>query len=164
MFWLAIFGIGGPTDGFNDLAKTLYREADSFKLLAGLVVALPIGVLIHQFSVLIKNWVVGQRFTSFSDYPENIDFSANPELKKYCLDKISNLNSFYYVRFDNGFLAPLFAWIVISGLVEVEVACYLILTAIVIAFFTLIYIPRIHCEIKFLKNKLGESEPVPREL
>tara|TARA_Y100001001_G_scaffold143649_1_gene149145 strand:+ start:1363 stop:1857 length:495 start_codon:yes stop_codon:yes gene_type:complete len=164
MFWLAIFGVGGPTEGFNELAKTLYREADNFKVLAGLVVALPIGVLIHQFSVLIKNWIVGQCFSSFSDYPEHIDFSENPEIKKYYLDKISNLNSFYYVRFDNGFLAPLFAWIVIDGLVDVEVACYLILTAIAIAFVTLIYIPRIHCEIKFFRNKLGESEPVSGQL
>jgi len=164
MFWLAIFGIGGPTEGFNELAKTLYREADSFKVLAGLVVALPIGVLIHQFSVLIKNWIVGQRFRSFSDYPEDIDFSDNSELKKYYLDKISNLNSFYYVRFDNGFLAPLFAWVVIGGLVDVEVACYLILTAIAIAFVTLIYIPRIYCEIKFYRNELRESKPVSGEL
>lgn len=166
MFWLAIFGIGGPTEGFNDLAKTLYREADSFKVLAGLVVALPIGVLIHQFSVLIKNWIVGQRFASFNDYPKNIDFSSEPELKKYYLDKISNLNSFYYVRFDNGFLAPLFAWIVIGPLVKVEIACYLIVTALVIAFVTLVYIPRIQCEIKFFESKLAEKkdESMPREL
>jgi hypothetical protein len=160
MFWLAIFGIGGRTEGFSDLAKLLYSEAENFRILAGLVVALPIGVLIHQLSVLIKNWVVGKCCKYFSDYPQRIDFSDNSELKKYCLDKISNLNSFYYVRVDNGLLAPLIAWFFISVLIGLEVAWYLIGTSFVIGFLTVIYIPRIHCEIKFFREIIADIDEV----
>ncbi|WP_435106906.1 hypothetical protein, partial [Arhodomonas sp. AD133] len=98
MFWVAIFGIGGRTEGFSDLAKLLYSEAENFRILAGVVVALPIGVLIHQLSVLIKNWVVGRCCKSFSDFPQRTELSDNSEIKKYCLSKISSLNSFSWMR------------------------------------------------------------------
>ena len=166
MFWLAVFGIGGRTDGFHDLAITLYREVENLKILAGIATALPIGVLIHQFSVLIKNWLTGKLFKELSDYPypENIvqlSCENKPDTHKYCLDKISNLNSFYYVRFDNGLLAPFFAWLVVGVLIGLEVKLYLLLTAALIAFVTLIYLPRIYCEMKFYRNVLGGTNNIP---
>ncbi|MCG5498645.1 hypothetical protein [Ectothiorhodospira variabilis] len=157
MLWLVVFGVGGRTEGFPDLVKTLYGEAENVKILAGVVAALPVGVLIHQFSVLFKNCVVGRFWSAFSDYPEYIDFSDRAEQKKYYLDKISNLNSFYYVRVDNGILAPFLAWFVGSVLVGGEVAQYLIYTAILTAIVTLAYIPRIHLEMQCLQNMLAKS-------
>lgn len=152
MFWVAIFGIGGRTEGFSELAKLLYMEAEDFRILAGLVIALPIGVLIHQLSVLLKNWVVGKCFKSFSDLPHRTELPDNSELKKYCLSKISNLNSFYYVRVDNGVLAPFLAWFLISVLVGREVAGYLIVTSVVVGLLAVLYLPRIYCEIKFFQR------------
>ena len=158
MFWVAIFGIGGRTEGFSDLAKLLYSEAENFRILAGVVVALPIGVLIHQLSVLIKNWVVGRCCKSFSDFPQRTELCDNSELKKHCLSKISSLNSFYYVRVDNGVLAPFLAWLLISVLIGREIAWYLIGTSLAIGLLTIIYIPRIYCEIKFFQRILTNPD------
>lgn len=160
MFWLAIFAIGGRTDSFYDLAKTLYEEAENLKILVGIAAALPIGVLIHQFSVLTKNWLIGSYFEEFSDFPSSNFLQDDSELGQYCRERVSNLNSFYYVRFDNGLLAPLFAWFVVDVLIGLRVESYLLIFAGVIALVTLAYIPRIRDEMKFYQ-RMAENSPDP---
>uniref|UniRef100_UPI003EBBA90F hypothetical protein n=1 Tax=Arhodomonas sp. AD133 TaxID=3415009 RepID=UPI003EBBA90F len=67
-------------------------------------------------------------------------------------------SGFYYVRVDNGVLAPFLAWFLINVLVGLEVAWYLIGTSIAIGLLTVIYIPRIYCEIEFFQRILAEQE------
>lgn len=160
MFWLAVFGLGGRTDGFYDLAMTLNGKAEGLKVLTGLVAALPIGVLIHQMSVLIKNWVVASYFKVFSDFPDYMHALSSQKMldtHKYCLEKISNLNSYYYVRFDNGFLAPFFAWLVVKVLIGLEINMYLQSTATSIAVVMLAYLPRIYREMIVYDNVLRQQ-------
>jgi len=88
--------------------------------LASLIIAMPIGAIIHQFSVTIKNQIFGLCEDSYlSDSPmknptrailRGFRNSNGGEYVKYIDEKISKLNSFYYMRFDNGFLAPLLAY------------------------------------------------------
>lgn len=115
-----------------------------------IVAAIPIGVIIHQISVLIKNWCVAKFFKEFDDFPKVCQIQKNQTIHeniKYCLEKISNLNSFYYVRFDNGVLAPLFAIVFMwfsTGLFKTNV----IILFLIIAILTSIYIIRIKKELK----------------
>jgi len=78
---------------------------------------------------------------------------------EYCLERISNLNSFYYVRVDNGFLAPFIAWLVVSVFMDRDISCIWILTAIIIGAITASYLKRISFEIKAYRKIIeGEVE------
>ncbi|MDA3875883.1 MAG: hypothetical protein PF483_02210 [Halothiobacillus sp.] len=111
-----IFYYGSKSDNTLDLFRTI-ANTDINLPLRGLVSALLIGVLIHQISVVLKNWVVAKVpcWQHFSDHPETFAahglYSARQEYTKYLLERVSNLNSFYCVRMDNGLLIPLLDWI-----------------------------------------------------
>lgn len=93
-----------------------------FDLLKEFAFGIPIGAMIHQFSVSIKNQVLGKlcgfkRLIDSSKY----DFELSDlVLKRYkdetrvqrFHEKISNLNTFYYLRFDAGLLAPYLALLI----------------------------------------------------
>lgn len=112
--WVVIYYYGSKTGNTLDLLCKILSN-DLNLALSGLVSALPIGILIHQFSVVLKNWMVAKvvRCEHFSDCPDTFAVhglnSDNYEYTKYLLERVSNLNSFYYVRVDNGLLAPLLA-------------------------------------------------------
>ena len=92
-------------------------------------------VILHQLSVNIKNHIGVGLCKELNDFPEKryIEMLIKTkkteekegdkketdidkvEYTKYILERISNLNSFYYVRFDNGFLSPFLALIIIIG-------------------------------------------------
>lgn len=123
--------------------------------------ASPLGAMIHQISVNIKNGVVGKYIKELDDYPKcyikGIEYN---DKEKYILEKISNLNSFYYVRVDNGFLAPFLA-LITNLLIGNTPNSYLILVSFVIGVLMLCYIPRIVSEIKeyeeILNKKAGKT-------
>lgn len=159
--WCVIFYVSAQPGLFiNELAKLAKGDSST---LFGLVSALPIGVLIHQFSVIIKNCFLGQFWDVLSDKPGVFDISAlghseNNEKAKYILERISNLNSFYYVRFDNGFLAPFLAlgfstFVLDIYICNIYCACWVM---IFICIFTIIYIPCITDELKTYQTQLKE--------
>ena len=122
---------------------------------------MPIGVILHQLSVLIKNCLIANIWAEFSDFPEKeiiLKLNANEKEKvtQYCLERISNLNSFYYVRFDNGFLSPVIAWIIVYFFMGRSISYPWILSAIFIGLLTLIYLKKIYCEIQEYKKILSE--------
>jgi len=151
LLWVVVFLYGSDTTNLFELTNAIQSETKNIKALLGVVVALPIGVLIHQFSVLLKNFVFSRKGSVFSDFPikERIQkLKTEEKITVYILERISNLNSFYYVRFDNGLLAPLLAWFTVSCWMGRQVNCVWLVTAGVIGLVTIIYIKRIHSEIK----------------
>lgn len=115
IFWIVVFYFGQDASSLVELIENIYEKINGTKSILGLISALPIGVLIHQVSVQIKNWLIGKIWKEFNDYPKKDRILNKTKSKDYILDRISNLNSFYYVRFDNGILAPLFAYLIISS-------------------------------------------------
>lgn len=123
--WFLLFHYSVHSADWADMAKQIM---DVTTLLA-FVASIPIGAIIHQIAVTIKNQIFGLcKYSYLSDSPMKKPTKAilefyqskknNDEKTKeislefltYIKDKISNLNSFYYMRFDNGFLAPLLAY------------------------------------------------------
>jgi len=125
-------------------------------------IAMPVGVLIHQFSVLIKN-LLGKSFLFCKvlyDFPRNkevlkLDFQCKKSNVEYIFDRISSLNSFYYVRVDNGLWAPLFAWLVVSYY-GMDIVMDVWGVAVVIGFVTLLYVYQIISEMKEYESILIE--------
>jgi hypothetical protein len=152
VLWLLIFYYSGDVNSFESFLSNL-EKSNFFKneTLYGFIVALPIGVIIHQISVNIKNHIFVKLCEELNDMPneEVIKQLDNEQTKfiEYILEKISNLNSFYYVRFDNGFLAPFLAFIlvVISGHSINSIA---VIIAIILGYIMLYYISRICKELK----------------
>lgn len=116
--WFLLFHYSVHSADFADMATKIMDISS----LASLIIAMPIGAIIHQFSVTIKNQIFGATFIPIlSDSPMKnptrailISFrntnSDRIEYVKYLDEKISKLNSFYYMRFDCGFLAPLLSF------------------------------------------------------
>ena len=156
MFWLIVFYYGGRAENINELISLIYKHIVNINLIIGVFAALPIGVIIHQFSVILKN-LIGICIKSFRDFP-NIDDIKNLDNKRikvdYILERISNLNSFYYVRFDNGALSPLLAWWVVSCFMDINIKSFWLKSAVLIGFVTVAYIPIIWCELKYYKAAL----------
>lgn len=130
-----------------------------------LVAGLPIGVLIHQLSVLLKNWGFGKCWNCLSDELNEetkgviLALDNCKESKTYILERISNLNSFYYVRFDNGILAPFLAFITVATVTKVgSINWSFVALAAFIGIITVLYIPRICTEIKDYRVLLKKLE------
>ncbi len=123
--WFLLFHYSVHSADWADMAKQIM---DATTLLT-FVASIPIGAIIHQFSVTIKNQFLGLcEGTCLSDSPmksptkeilafykdkisnEDKTKEVSLEYLNYIKEKISNLNSFYYMRFDNGFLAPALAY------------------------------------------------------
>ncbi|MPQ76391.1 hypothetical protein [Hydrogenovibrio sp. JE_KL2] len=146
---LDIYSNGMPDEFFQLFLSCAYDAFhESIWILA--FSALPIGVLIHQFSVIIKNLFGLRLLPALSDRPriEILNgFELSHERTQYITEHISNLNSFYYVRVDNGLLAPLLAFITVSFIYGYP-NIFLTTLAVIIGFITLAYVPRIYCELK----------------
>ena len=178
IMWGVVFFYGRDTNDLFELICLLVPVFGNIKIVAGLVaIALPIGVLIHQFSVVIKNYIVGVVFKEFSDSPEKeiiiqLDSKSKEKSTEYCLERISNLNSFYYVRFDNGLLSPFLAWWSVYYFMDGNINLIWIKSACFIGFLTtVIYFPKIFLEMKayidILKyipiNKMKGMEKLPND-
>jgi len=159
ILWCVVFYYGKNAENLNALASLLYLNLKDLKVIAGLAVALPVGVIIHQLSVLIKNFLIANIWKEFDDSPQDlIILKLNDEDKnhiEYCLERISNLNSFYYVRFDNGVLSPLLASLTVNGFMGCNIVGMWAWTAILIGLVTIAYIPRIHSEMKTYNSILN---------
>jgi hypothetical protein len=160
ILWTVIFIYSNQADNIKDYLH-LIANNEIFKNepLYSFIAALPIGVIIHQFSVNIKNHILGKICKELNDYPKEKyikTLAKNSEYGKYILDKISNLNSFYYVRFDNGFLAPFLA-LITSLMLGYSVNKIAVITAIIIGTLLLYYIPRLCEEIKEYNKLLTKA-------
>lgn len=183
LLWIVIFYIGTYVEYLDDLRKVLNEflktSKDSAFVVFGVAIAFPIGVIIHQFSVLLKNWVFSGKifywlfpeefcnrifpgkYNVFSDSPKkelSRLFEAEREKETtYILKRISNLNTFYYVRFDNGVLVPFLAWITISCGLDKKINWVWELSALTIGTLTAVYIFQIYSEINKYNNMLYPS-------
>ena len=157
VLWIVIFYYSGKSNNVQEFIQCL-EESNFLKseALIAFVTALPIGVIIHQLSVSIKNHIIAKMCNELSDFPILEEISKYDETKKYALDRISNLNSFYYVRFDNAFLAPFLAFLIVISL-GYKINPIAIMIWIVLATAILYYIPRICREIQEYKKILDRS-------
>ena len=57
IIWAVIFYYGSHANNLNELTPAIHGDLQNLNLILGLVAALPIGVIIHQLSVLIKNYL-----------------------------------------------------------------------------------------------------------
>lgn len=123
--WLILFYIGlHPYSSSEQIINNLLNDKLPW---GGFFIAFPIGVIIHQISVNLKNMVVCKFYKYLNDSPDvaptsamlnrlniidNNGVSLNKREKtfEYVRNRISSLNSFYYARIDNGVIAPFFAW------------------------------------------------------
>jgi len=155
--WIFIFYYSGQANDSHEFLNFFIADTNFEKIIGGIASALPLGVFIHQISVSIKNHIIGKLCTELDDFPKSylieklkskdtVD-TVNIEYVKYILERISNLNSFYYVRFDNGFLAPFLAFITILAF-GYSIHCIAIVSFIVVAVILLSYLPRICKELK----------------
>ncbi|MET1257379.1 hypothetical protein [Aliikangiella maris] len=161
ILWLVIFFFGKDANNLNELITLLIANLESIKIIAGLAVAMPTGVIIHQFSVLIKNWGVSKIWSEYNDFPDKdkipkFDYDKKGKTIEYCLERISNLNSFYYVRVDNGFLSPFMAWLVVGCCMGRNIDCTWTVTAIVVGLLTVVYLKRITSEINQYQSMLND--------
>lgn len=114
IIWIIIFYYGSISENTVTMLSNISDNSLTVPL-SGVITALPIGVLIHQLSVFLKNIVFSTLLDMkyLSDDPSTFDFSglasSRRDYIKYILERISNLNSFYYVRVDNALLAPILA-------------------------------------------------------
>jgi hypothetical protein len=163
--WCVIFSYGEKESNFNQLFQAIKNSLEGVDTKSlGIIlvaIALPIGVLIHQFSVMIKNWLVGRIWSEFSDHPDYTpdDLDYGNVNNKYYFKRISNLNSFYYVRFDNGIIAPALAFLLIFFGFEISIHHYWYWSAIVLAIVTNLYLFRIYKEINIYRNRLKKTDP-----
>ena len=168
LFWILIFYYSGVSDNLSDfLDKFIEGKLFKNEFVFTLIAAMPFGVIIHQISVSIKNHIVSKMCKELDDFPQkkylknliarNKRYSKkeinNIEYTKYILEKISNLNSFYYVRFDNGFLAPFLAFIIVIASGN-RVNSIVVAIAIALGFIMLYYIQRICEELKYYSRLL----------
>lgn len=115
--WFLLFHYSVHSADWADMAKHIMDVTTLLTFIA----SIPIGAIIHQISVTIKNQIFGLCEDSYlSDSPmkkptqnilEKYEKGCGGEFVKYIDEKISRLNSFYYMRFDNGFLAPFISFI-----------------------------------------------------
>ena len=160
IIWAVIFYYGSHAKNLNELTQSIHGDLQNLNLILGLVAALPIGVIIHQLSVLIKNYLFSTIWPELTDFPDkDLILKIDTENKRtaYILERISNLNSFYYVRFDNGFLSPFLAWITISCFMGKQIHWSWIICAAAIGLVTTVYLLRIYSEIKEYNKILNSN-------
>jgi hypothetical protein len=149
ILWIFVFYYSGISDTSDEFINNIQDSIVLNKIVGGFIFAIPFGVIIHQISVTIKNYITVEICKEFDDFPNNYYkiFKDDGEYTKYILDRISNLNSFYYVRFDNGFLAPFLALIVVicfgKNVSGIAISVFLFLSMILLS-----YLPRICTELK----------------
>lgn len=156
LLWLIVFYYGQDAKNLDQLFQCISPQLETLKIIGVAVVALPFGAIIHQFSVTIKNCIVGKIVNEFSDFPDkDITSKCDTECVKYCMKRISNLNTYYYVRVDNALLSPCLAFLIIApmdGSIDFIWICF----ALIIGIITLVYLYRIYLEIKKYKQIIDE--------
>lgn len=178
--WLILFYLTLKGYSFETIINKIHKN-DSLPW-GGLVIAFPIGNIIHQISVTLKNHVVCRlpqlKFLNDdpSESPSVFILGAmdgrntklgmafdNDKYVDYIKEKISSLNSFYYARVDNGFIAPFLACVtaIIICYHDIEFAInlnafnILLLAAVIIAVCMGYYVLRINKEIKHYSSLLS---------
>lgn len=125
--WLLVFNLSIRSANFQDI----FTKISSFELsniFTAVAAGIPIGTIIHQVSIFIKNCIFGKLFGRpyFIDSMKedarltdciarrykDLDASIVNDKITSTHKKMSDLNTFYYLRFDNGLIAPLFAYII----------------------------------------------------
>jgi hypothetical protein len=180
IFWVIVYKYGTQDWNMIDSIKPVISRISNYKnsIPAIIAIAIPFGIIIHQLSVITKNWGIAKVTAigctlfkpyystklknrgMFDDFPsEKIISKIEGENNKvqYCLEKISNLNSFYYVRFDNGILAPLIAIVFVSindHVIKLNYIVYFLTLAVI----TGIYIIRIKKEMIIYKRIILDLE------
>jgi len=162
IFWVLVFYYGNSAANLSELVFCMQSNLSGIKVITGLASAIPIGVILHQFSVLIKNCVIAKIWSEFDDFPKKgvilkLNYDTKEKSSQYCLERISNLNSFYYVRFDNGFLSPFVAWFVVFLFLGRSIHYMWWISAVIIGVITISYIPKIYYEIKKYNDILASS-------
>lgn len=157
LLWLVVFYYGQSAKNLDQLFQCILPQLETLKIIGVALFALPFGTIIHQFSVMIKNYIVGNIVNEFSDFPDkNIISKCDVKCVEYCMKKIGNLNSYYYVRVDNAFLSPCFALLIIApmdGSIHFIWICF----ALIIGIITLVYLCRIYSEIKEYKKVIMDK-------
>ncbi len=129
IIWLLMFNLSVTSASFQDM----FTKISSFELsniFTAVAVGIPIGTIIHQISIFLKNCIFGKLFglpyfvDSMKDDAKLTDCIARKykDLDSSIVNdkitsthkKMSDLNTFYYLRFDNGLIAPLFAYIIFT--------------------------------------------------
>lgn len=149
ILWIFIFYSSGLSNNIHEFIDYFQENIFLNKIIGGFIFATPFGIIIHQISVMIKNYISVKICKELDDSPKDNQkaFSENMEYTKYILERISNLNSFYYVRFDNGFLAPFLALLLVVG-VGYNVSKFAVIIFLIICMTLLMYISRICKEMK----------------
>lgn len=160
VFWAVVFYLSStsPESNLINLIKDACDENGSIHFLVSLLSSLPIGVVIHQISVSIKNCIVAKWIKEFDDFPVCSRINSSSKMKNYIFERISNLNSFYYVRFDNGILAPFAAWLSVWIITKNIVTNEWAFCALVIGGLVSFYIFRIQKEIKEYNKLLDKCK------
>ncbi len=161
--WVLIFYYGRWAPDIEVMYLFIHKDIDVSKPVIGFFSAMPIGVLIHQVSVTLKNQFFGKFIKGLSDFPSESEIKSlkttdSVEFVKYVFERISNLNSFYYVRVDNGLLSPLMAYVFISIFFEGSVKSVWVLTALTVAIILLSYLPRLMKEIDEYNSMLPKAD------
>ena len=156
--WAFIFYYSGKATDAHHFLSFFMSDTSFEKIIGGIASALPIGVFIHQISVSIKNYIIGGLCAELEDSPkreliEKLKNDKHTEYVKYILERISNLNSFYYVRFDNGFLAPFLALIMVISF-GYSVNFLAVIFFVTVSVILLSYLPRICRELQEYKDML----------
>jgi len=149
IFWIILFHYGSYTTNLPEILELLTKSFSNkmlLKSLIGLFSAMPIGVMIHQVSVMCKNWCVSYLIREFNDYPRRDMILSKSDVKDYIIERISNLNSYYYVRVDNGIMAPLFAYIIVEYVMSESINGIWIFASIIIGLVLTSYLIRIKKE------------------
>lgn len=129
IIWLLMFNLSVTSASFQDM----FTKISSFELsniFTAVAVGIPIGTIIHQLSIFLKNCIFGRSFglpyfiDSMSDDArltdciarkyKDLDASIVNDKITSTHKKMSDLNTFYYLRFDNGLIAPLLAYIIFT--------------------------------------------------
>lgn len=159
--WFLLFHYSVHSADWADMAKQIM---DVTTLLT-FVASIPIGAIIHQFSVTIKNQVYGSSrgllgegcYPLLSDSPmvnptntilKGYKNNDTRDFTKYIDEKISKLNSFYYMRFDSGLLAPLLAFILFFFINYEHVKMFSLFFSVI-----LVLIPTVQYLAYFYRNK-----------
>lgn len=127
IIWFLAFYFSAHSESFSDIFSSAV-SLETTQLITAFIAGIPIGAIIHQLSISIKNQILGRLFNlpyfidSMVDdarltdniaakYTNIYDSSIIDSKITSTHKKMSALNTFYYLRFDNGFLAPVLAYI-----------------------------------------------------
>lgn len=185
--WFLVFYYSSNSASFSDIA-TKISALPIANLFSAVAAGIPIGTIIHQISVSIKNQILGKLF-GLELFVDSMvwDAELTDKILKKCIkenrllnriynnphyirggykdyfssdiindkirtthEKLSLLNTHYYLRFDNGVLAPVFAYLAFI-LVTAQEKDALLQTLFIILLFLICLFVLFVIIIKFIK-------------